>query len=86
MNTIFVFLTGEDWNLMMRMVSMQTGSYGFVTFWFIFVYMLGHCFLLNMFLAVIVKSYTENTNEEDAYESFKDEENSSSEKDKSDNH
>ena len=78
MNTIFVFLTGEDWNLMMRMVSQQTGSYGMVTFWFIFIYMLGHCFLLNMFLAVIVKSYSEATTEQDeSYESFKDEENSS---------
>lgn len=73
MNTIFVFLTGEDWNLMMRMVSQKTGSYGLVTFLFIFLYMLGHCFLLNMFLAVLVKSYTEQT----AQESENDEENGS---------
>lgn len=59
--TIFIILTGEDWNAIMVQAIDQQQSMLPSSFFMINV-ILGHYMLLNLFLAILLKFITENTN------------------------
>lgn len=59
--TIFIILTGEDWNEIMVQAIDQQQSMLPSSFFMINV-ILGHYMLLNLFLAILLKFITENTN------------------------
>ena len=53
--TVFIILTGENWNEIMILVIVKTKSFG-PSLFFIFLMLLGNFMLLNLFLAILLKS------------------------------
>jgi len=62
--TVFIILTGENWNEVMILVIKQTKSFTSSIF-FIFLMMIGNFMLLNLFLAILLKSISDIGNDED---------------------
>lgn len=61
--TIFVILTGEEWNQIMIQAIEQQQAITLPALFFMFNVLIGHYMLLNLFLAILLKFITENTNE-----------------------
>lgn len=61
---MFIVLTGENWNEVMILVISNKKSYIWA-YLFIFAMLLGNMMLLNLFLAILLKSITSVGEEED---------------------
>ena len=72
MVTIFIILTGENWNEIMYIV---IRNYGFGScIYFVSLIIIGNLMLLNLFLAILLKYISENVSEEEEEEERKEEE------------
>jgi hypothetical protein len=58
--TIYIILTGENWNEIMIQVINMSKDYFTVSMFFIFMMIFGHLMLLNLFLAILLKFISEN--------------------------
>jgi hypothetical protein len=56
--TMFIILTGENWNEVMILVISNQETYG-AAYLFISMMLLGNFMLLNLFLAILLKSISE---------------------------
>jgi len=56
--SVFIILTGENWNEIMIQVIDQQGNF-YVAIFFIIIMVIGNFMLLNLFLAILLKSISE---------------------------
>jgi len=63
--TIFIILTGENWNEIMVLVMEQTGSVAMPAIFFFSLMIIGNYMLLNLFLAILLKFISENGDVDD---------------------
>jgi len=63
--TIYIILTGENWNEIMIQVINLHKSYFSVSLFFIFMMIFGNLMLLNLFLAILLKFISENQSSDD---------------------
>jgi hypothetical protein len=57
--TVFVCLIGEDWQFIMHDYERANQSRWLPCFYFIFLMIVGHLFLMNLFLAILLKNFEE---------------------------
>ena len=58
--TIFIILTGENWNEIMVEVMQQTGGVALPAIFFMSLMIIGNYMLLNLFLAILLKFISDN--------------------------
>jgi hypothetical protein len=63
MLTVFICITGENWNEIMHLVCHQFGP--FYAFYFVSIVICGNFMLLNLFLAILLKYIDEMNTEHD---------------------